>query len=597
MLLSSTAEKNADFLKYSLFMGPILHNDGGWQSLPDASIHPVTVGYYTTNFIRVRLLLKRGVPVDLQKPFTVEEILKRPLFRDARIVAGKRGIKRPVRWVHVLEVSNASAFVNGYELILTTGVGLDNSEDSFLQFVRQLAESRVSGLCIELVQRFTEVPACILEYAEEHDFPIIVFHQEVRFIDITQDLQYYIINRHHQQLLALEAISKRFLELTLQPKGTSQILKLLYQKTGCPVWLQDNWGADIIYPKNIKRSTFQNHNTLCHPIVALDVHIGNLCMAHGGNDSEYMQLILDRAATAIAQELLRNMSIEERRMRKMQKWIDKWLQQGQTEFPEELSSTITGGGSLALAAVEITTHPPNLHDSGTGPEDAIAVHAPMIHRAFKSCGLHVWMAPREERWVVVVADHKPSSPLPMPQRIKRAFSDIFKQLSANTVLHRYRWSVGISQSFRRLSKAPHYWKQATLALKVCGPATQNREQNLSDRYSLICYDDLHAWQLFLQVDPEVLSAYVQNQIGPLLDYDRQNGTELVRTLETYFATGQSKQQTAKVLYIHRQTLYYRLEQISNLLGNNWDTPERRMALDIALATHRFLSAKKNYFAG
>ena len=126
---------------------------------------------------------------------------------------------------------------------------------------------------------------------------------------------------------------------------------------------------------------------------------------------------------------------------------------------------------------------------------------------------------------------------------------------------------------------------------------QNRDERHPERYSLIVYDDLHAWQLFLQVDPEVLSAYIENQIGALLDYDRKNGTELVRTLETYFATGQSKQRTAKALYIHRQTLYYRLEQISALLGDNWNAPERRMALDIALAAHRFLSMKKNHTAG
>ncbi|MGI6126988.1 MAG: PucR family transcriptional regulator [Planifilum sp.] len=537
--------------------------------------------------------------MDLQKPITVEEILKRPPFRHARIVAGRRGLKRPVRWVHVLEVSNASAFVNGHELILTTGVGLGDGEDAILRFVQQLVESRVSGLCIELVQRFTEVPACILEYAEKHDFPIIAFPQEVRFIDITQDLQSYIINRHHQQLLALEAISKRFLELTLQPKGTSQILKLLYQKTGCPVWLRDDWGTDILYPENIQRSHFQSHETLCQPIVALDAQVGSLHMIQGGKDPEYMQRLLDRAATAIAQELLRNMSIEERRMRTMQKWIEEWLQQGKAEFPEELVSMLTGGGSLALAAMGSAAHPSTPYESDDAPEDAMMVQiARMIHRAFKPYGLHVWMAPREEQWAVVIADQHPSSPQSMLQRIKRAFSDLFNQWAANTALHRYRWSVGISQSFRHLNKAPHYWKQAILALKVNGPAmAQNRDQRPPERYSLIGYDDLHAWQLFLQVDPEVLSAYVENQIGALLDYDRQNGTELVRTLEAYFATGQSKQRTAKALYIHRQTLYYRLEQISTLLGNNWDTPERRMALDIALATHRFLSMKKNHTAG
>ena len=36
--------------------------------------------------------------------------------------------------------------------------------------------------------------------------------------------------------------------------------------------------------------------------------------------------------------------------------------------------------------------------------------ARMIHRAFKTYGLHVWMAPHEEQWAVVLADQRPSSP-------------------------------------------------------------------------------------------------------------------------------------------------------------------------------------------
>ncbi|MBX6396530.1 MAG: helix-turn-helix domain-containing protein, partial [Alicyclobacillaceae bacterium] len=43
--------------------------------------------------------------------------------------------------------------------------------------------------------------------------------------------------------------------------------------------------------------------------------------------------------------------------------------------------------------------------------------------------------------------------------------------------------------------------------------------------------------------------------------------------------------------IHRQTLYYRLEQISALLGEDWEAPPRRLALEAAVAAHRFLEAQ------
>jgi purine catabolism regulator len=544
--------------------------------------------------------------MDFQKPFTVADVLTRPLFQHAKVVAGTKGLSRPVRWVHVLEVSNAASFVNGQELILTTGVGLRNSEDSVLQFVRQLVENQVSGLCIELVQRFTEVPTIVLRYAEEHDFPIIVFEKEVRFIDITQDIHAYIINRHHQQLLALESISNRFLQLTLRPKGIRQILKLLFQETGCPVWLRDKLGSDIIYPEYTDQTIFLRKSTLRQPIVALDMHVGELQLAHDGKEVEFLQLVLDRAATAIAQDSLRRLSLEERQLRKIQKWINEWLHHGQTEVPATVTSVLKAGGSLILAAIRAAKVEPLHHDSHTSHEDLVILQWPRLaHRAFEPYGLHGWLAPQEDLWAVVLVDQQPSSPLPTTERVRKGFSELFHQLAVHLPDCQCRWTVGVSQIFRHISEAPHFWKQAKLALKVdelpgSGAGIWKDEDKLrrkaSGRFTLVCFDDLHAWQLFLQVDPAVLMEYIRHQIGPLLDYDRLNGTELVQTLEAFIATGQSKQQTAKKLYIHRQTLYYRLEQITSLLGDSWDTPERRLALATALAAHRFLSVLEKHFS-
>ena len=95
--------------------------------------------------------------------------------------------------------------------------------------------------------------------------------------------------------------------------------------------------------KNPAPLNFQNHETLASPSSQWTCRWA-ASYGPGRRDSEYMRLMLDRAATAIAQELLRRMSIEERRMRKMQKWIEEWLQQGKAEFPEELVSIIREEG-------------------------------------------------------------------------------------------------------------------------------------------------------------------------------------------------------------------------------------------------------------
>lgn len=119
---------------------------------------------------------------------TVHDVLQRPHFKRAEVVAGMGGLCRVVDWVHIAEVSQISHLLNGNELILSTGVGWGAEKEGCLSFLNQLINRNAAGLCIELGTFFSELPQEMTRLADEHQFPLIVFTQEVRFVDITQDL-------------------------------------------------------------------------------------------------------------------------------------------------------------------------------------------------------------------------------------------------------------------------------------------------------------------------------------------------------------------------------------------------------------------------
>jgi DNA-binding PucR family transcriptional regulator len=80
--------------------------------------------------------------------------------------------------------------------------------------------------------------------------------------------------------------------------------------------------------------------------------------------------------------------------------------------------------------------------------------------------------------------------------------------------------------------------------------------------------------------------FVRRTLGPLLDYDARRGTELVATLEQYFAHGGSLARTREVLHVHVNTVAQRLERIGRLLGEDWNSPERALEVQLALKLHR-----------
>ena len=85
---------------------------------------------------------------------------------------------------------------------------------------------------------------------------------------------------------------------------------------------------------------------------------------------------------------------------------------------------------------------------------------------------------------------------------------------------------------------------------------------------------------------EEFLAYSALVLEKLVDYDRKNNTELVDTLRTYLDAGGNLQRTAERLFIHRNTLNYRLKRIREITETDINEPFTRMALEFAFVIHQ-----------
>ncbi|MFI7597949.1 helix-turn-helix domain-containing protein [Actinoplanes sp. NPDC049681] len=91
--------------------------------------------------------------------------------------------------------------------------------------------------------------------------------------------------------------------------------------------------------------------------------------------------------------------------------------------------------------------------------------------------------------------------------------------------------------------------------------------------------------LLVGADRDV-GAFVNDTLGPLLEYDRRRGTALVRTLESYFESGASTVRAAEALHVHVNTVTQRIARIGQVLGTDWHGAERALELQLALRLHR-----------
>ncbi|WP_367129042.1 helix-turn-helix domain-containing protein [Saccharothrix sp. HUAS TT1] len=83
-------------------------------------------------------------------------------------------------------------------------------------------------------------------------------------------------------------------------------------------------------------------------------------------------------------------------------------------------------------------------------------------------------------------------------------------------------------------------------------------------------------------DDHDVAGFIDAAVGPLLDYDQERYTDLVPTLEAYFEEGGSPTYAAGRLHVHTNTVTRRLDRIKELLGPEWQKPERALDLQLAL---------------
>lgn len=102
------------------------------------------------------------------------------------------------------------------------------------------------------------------------------------------------------------------------------------------------------------------------------------------------------------------------------------------------------------------------------------------------------------------------------------------------------------------------------------------------------FESLGVYRMLSSVtDPAGIERFMNEQLCPLIEYDRQHHSSLVLTLARYFDSGCNYDEAAAALSVHRSTLKYRLKRIREILGR--DPHEGSARLDLHLATKVWLT--------
>lgn len=537
---------------------------------------------------------------------TVKDILNRKTFKSAKVIAGSKGLSRQVKWSHILEIQDFESLINGGELILTTGVGLQLDQPTQLKYVRRLIEKNAAGICIEIGTYFNEIPIELIELAEEHDFPMIVFEEIVKFVDITQDLHTHIINQHHQMLSQLDTLSRNFMGLSLTPNGILKILQELHNYFQQGVLFITDDSKSYYYPSEIgtletsileyldhspktnhkDQRTFALHNDTfaLMPVIGLGQTWGHLClqMKHPGSN-EFFFLILDRAALAIAQILLRNRTIEERRQN-MEDEIVRNLMKGHTYEQDDIQTYLPSTSSnMYFRIFLIKMDFPEVNIGEEDWEEVKLQRSMLVRSLFKKHGFFPAVASGKTEISVISSFIATDSIKEETDRFSQIIQSI-KDMKEQSFLDGNCCTFGISKVYKDINQVKDGYIEAKEVFKI-------QNSTITKTYF---YEDLGIYRLLLILKKSgSLESYINDYLKVIFNYDQKMESSLFLTLCVYLECNGVKNEAADRLFIVRQTLYNRLEKLEFLLGENYLEPSNRLALEVAIKAHQLISNKEN----
>ncbi len=93
-------------------------------------------------------------------------------------------------------------------------------------------------------------------------------------------------------------------------------------------------------------------------------------------------------------------------------------------------------------------------------------------------------------------------------------------------------------------------------------------------------------------DDKALDDFVEAQLGLLLRADQVRDSSLSDTLRQYLNHNCNAKETAEAMFLHRNTLNYRLSRIKEILGVDFDTLEDLVNLKLAFAILEYQGGHK-----
>lgn len=512
-------------------------------------------------------------------PLTLASLAQHSTLKLTVLAGGDRLGDAEVRWVHTSELADPGPYLEGGELLLTTGMKLDVTDDASMSgYVRRLAAAGVVGLGFGVGVGHDEVPAALVAAAAKARLPLLEVPRRTPFIAISKAVSAAVAADQYQAVTAGFEAQRELTRAALAPDGTAALLARLAQHLDGWAALYDSAGAVLAAApdwagRRAARLSGEIDRLRDTPAPASAAVAGPA----GSEDRVELQSLgtgrrprgflavgteerLDTSARYVvhAAVALLTLSLEQSRTlqdaeQRLAAALLRMLLAGEPGHARSVAGPLYG--ALLDHPVRLLIAEPAQPHSAAGAE-AVTLLGERAEAAAHRSGDPLLAVREGPRLIVLAAED--AAALSTAADLAEAADALAAGLSAPVPP----------------AEVPEAHRQAERALAVA----LRRGRNLVE------HGEVGAGSVLPLLADDAVRAFAEGLLRPLRDHDATARGDLVASLHAWLSHHGQWDAAAADLGVHRHTLRYRMRRVEEILGRSLDDPDVRMELWLAMKT-------------
>lgn len=180
-------------------------------------------------------------------------ILNVPRFSDLTLLTPNSNINISVTSVEITETPDIANFTSSETLLLTTAMYYKDRQEELIELIDSLVNIRCSGLGIKVGRFITDIQPEVIAYAASRNFPLILIPSTKPLGGVLQNISSYINHTKTEQISYALDIQKQFSTLIINDAGIEKIILEFGDIVKCPIVLLNPFKEVVATSKDWER--------------------------------------------------------------------------------------------------------------------------------------------------------------------------------------------------------------------------------------------------------------------------------------------------------------------------------------------------------